>query len=339
VKSQGYAEKVTVDAIDGILAKVCLTMASPGASGVPIDASKYQDAITWANKLLNSPDHTLNPDYKQVFKNLLQDKYDVKESIWEAGIYGTTSNEGNTLAFYTAIRNSPGGAQGNAYATKKLVQSYSVWDTVRSNWNCPKFYYNATPTTFTPATTAIVSPWYVYPGKYRRMYESNFAGFGGTGQGNYNSMNFPILRLADVYLMKAEAENQLNGPTQAAYDAINAVRRRAFKVAINAPNAICDLQAGLSKGAFQDSLRSERMRELCFEGARKWDEIRWGTYVTDMQNLLIDANATFPAATPANQIANPLRTAAAAVSRKHFLLPIPSLELQLNNKLTQNPGW
>ncbi|TCC99609.1 RagB/SusD family nutrient uptake outer membrane protein [Pedobacter hiemivivus] len=34
-----------------------------------------------------------------------------------------------------------------------------------------------------------------------------------------------------------------------------------------------------------------------------------------------------------------IRTILPAVSQKHFLLPIPSLELQLNNKLIQNPGW
>ncbi|RYD93443.1 MAG: RagB/SusD family nutrient uptake outer membrane protein, partial [Sphingobacteriales bacterium] len=45
---------------------------------------------------------------------------------------------------------------------------------------------------------------------------------------NGNGTNFPLLRYADVLLMFAEAENNVNGPTQAAYDAINLVRRRAY---------------------------------------------------------------------------------------------------------------
>lgn len=339
VQSLGYAEKVTVDAVDGFLAKVCLTMASPGASGVPVDASKYNDAVTWANKLINNPYHVLNADYKQIFINMLQDKYDVKESIWEAGLYGTTANEGSSFTLYSTIKNSPGGASGNSYITKKLYDSYAPWDSVRLNWNCPNYYYTTTPVNFTPATTPIASSWYMYPGKWRRIYESTFVGAGGSGQSSYNSCNVPLLRLADVYLMKAEAENQANGPTQAAYDAINAVRRRAYKAPTNLPNPVCDLPGGLSKASFMDSVKAERMRELCFEGIRKWDEIRWGTFVTDMQNLLVLASNTFPATTPSSQTVNNIRIYCAAVSQKHFLLPIPNSELQLNNKLTQNPGW
>jgi len=339
VKSLGYAEAVTVDAVRGILAKVCLTMASPGASGTPVDATKYQDVVDYANKLITSPDFALNPDYKQIFKNLLQDKYDVKESIWEAGLYGTTFSGGSSFTFYASIRNSPGGSGGNSFGSKKLFDSYAKWDSVRFNWNCPGFFYTTTPTTFNATVTPVTNGWYNQPGKWRRIYESTFVGAGGTGQSSYNGCNMPLLRLADVYLMKAEAENQLNGPTQAAYDAINAVRRRAFKVPTTTPNAVCDLLPGISKGAFQDSLKVERMRELCFEGARRWDEVRWGSYVDDLRNLVTFANATFPASTPAGQSVNPTRTAYLAISPKHFLLPIPNLELQLNKKLTQNPGW
>ncbi|RZL98119.1 MAG: RagB/SusD family nutrient uptake outer membrane protein, partial [Pedobacter sp.] len=216
-KSLGYAEKVTVNAVQGILAKVCLTMASPGVSGIPVDISKAEDAIIWADKLLKSPDHTLVSDYKQVFINLMQDKYDVRESIWEAGLYGTTSTEGSNYTMLIGMTNSPGGGQ-QAYATKKLVDSYSVWDSVRSEWNCPKFFYRSIPVNFSPLTTPITSPWYVQSGKFRRMYESTFVGLGGTGQSGYNSTNVPLLRLADVYLMKAEAIFIQHGaPTQEAY--------------------------------------------------------------------------------------------------------------------------
>lgn len=335
-KSLGYAEKVTVDAVWGYLAKVCLTMASPGASGTPVDAGKYQDAITWADKLISSPDHGLNPDYTQVFKNLLQDKYDVSESIWEAGLYGTTAAEGSSFVFYNTIKNSPGGAQGTTYITKKLHDAYASWDSVRLNWNCPDYYYKSRPATFAmaadPANHIVTTnAWNMFPGKWRRIYENTFAGAGGTGQTSYNSCNMPLLRMADVYLMKAEAENAVNGPTQAAYDAINAVRRRAFKVSVTTPNAVCDLPSGLSKTAFADSVKMERMRELCFEGIRKWDEIRWGSFVSDMQNLLILANNT---AAPAS-----VKTICARVSEKHFLLPVSNSELQINPKLTQNKGW
>ena len=46
--------------------------------------------------------------------------------------------------------------------------------------------------------------------------------------GNYSNANWYILRYADVLLMYAEAINEISGPTQEAYDAINKVRRRAY---------------------------------------------------------------------------------------------------------------
>ncbi|MGF1557909.1 MAG: RagB/SusD family nutrient uptake outer membrane protein [Flavobacteriaceae bacterium] len=81
--------------------------------------------------------------------------------------------------------------------------------------------------------------------------------------------DYPLLRYADVLLMLAEAENEVNGPTALAYDAINQVRRRAFG------NNDNDLPQGLDKTAFFERIVIERKLELCFEGHRKDDLIRW----------------------------------------------------------------
>lgn len=341
-KSLGYAEKVTVDAVWGILAKVSLTMASPGISGKPIDASKYADVVLWADKLLSSADHALNPSYKQVFINMLQDKYDVKESIWEAGLYGNTSTEGSNYVFYTAIRNSPGGGQGTATVTRKLFSSYAVWDSVRCNWNCANFFYTSTPTSFSPPTTTITNAWNYQVGKWRRIYENSFTGIGGVGQSSYNATNMPLLRLADVYLMKAEALNEMDKPAAEVCEAINPVRRRAFKIPTNQANATCDVPVTLNKEQLRQEIRAERMRELCFEGIRKWDQVRWGTYYKDLVDIGVAASDPLTGipstGTFGNQRAR-LLTACSAVSPKHFLLPIPTIEMQLNTKLTQNPGW
>jgi hypothetical protein len=75
--------------------------------------------------------------------------------------------------------------------------------------------------------------------------------------------------------MYAEAENELNGPTAAAYNAVNQVRRRGFDKAINTVNTSVDLPAGLSKSAFFTALVKERSLELGGEGVRKYDLIRW----------------------------------------------------------------
>ena len=126
-----------------------------------------------------------------------------------------------------------------------------------------------------------------------------------------SGLNFPVIRYADVLLMYAEALNELNGgPTTEAYNAINAVRKRAH---------IADLTPELNQADFREAVFLERRKEFIQEGNRWFDlSRRGGTY-------LYDALKKFPAKT------------GAAV--KDTLYPIPQVEIDLNPLLTQNPGW
>jgi len=124
-----------------------------------------------------------------------------------------------------------------------------------------------------------------------------------------SGVNYPILRYADVLLMFAEATNEINGPTNDAYQAINKIRERA---------QIADLTPGLSQTAFRDSVFLERRKEFIQEGHRWFDLVRQGG------NTLLTALQTLPAKTPA---------------AKDTIFPIPLVEIQLNPKLTQNPGY
>src|SRR5690606_20967539 len=84
------------------------------------------------------------------------------------------------------------------------------------------------------------------------------------------SFNYPYLRMADVLLMIAEAENEVNGPTPKAYDALNRVRRRALG------NEDHDVPDGLDPEGFLRALIRERKLGFCFEGQLKDDLIRMG---------------------------------------------------------------
>jgi SLT domain-containing protein len=65
-------------------------------AGWPNDnTDKYKDALTWSEKVINSGLHSLNPSYSDVFINLIQDKYDTQESIWEIGYKWTGSSDPN----------------------------------------------------------------------------------------------------------------------------------------------------------------------------------------------------------------------------------------------------
>ena len=134
--------------------------------------------------------------------------------------------------------------------------------------------------------------------------------------------------------MMAEAENQVNGPTTAAYNAVNQVRRRGYGLPIGTVSAVADLTAGLSKADFQLAIEDERMRELCFEGTRKSDLIRWGKFVQTM-NAVGAEMSTAP--TLANQQYGGF--GGLNVEAKHLLYPIPSREIASNKELKQNEGW
>ncbi|MFN1208835.1 RagB/SusD family nutrient uptake outer membrane protein, partial [Enterococcus lactis] len=60
-----------------------------------------------------------------------------------------------------------------------------------------------------------------------RAYTIKFSGVADPTVANSDAF-YPLLRYAELYLIVAEAENEINGPNTAAYDALNTVRFRAF---------------------------------------------------------------------------------------------------------------
>lgn len=90
--------------------------------------------------------------------------------------------------------------------------------------------------------------------------------------------DFYLYRYADALLIFAEADNQVNGPTAEAYEAVNMVRRRGYGVEINSPSAIADLPAGLNQDEFDDMVFRERGYEFFFECKRWFDLKRTGRW-------------------------------------------------------------
>ena len=166
-------------------------------------------------------------------------------------------------------------------------------------------------------------------GKFRREWETS-----KNKQKSYTPENYPILRYADVLLMLAEAENEAHeGPTPLAYEAINKVRQRA---------GIGDLEEGLGHLEFQQAVRDERARELCFESLRKYDLIRWGIYVDAIHNKLGEKTTnkgSKPGQWPTGGSYTGAEIYAKNTSDKHQFLPIPTTELDVNTKLEQNKFW
>jgi len=336
VKSLGYSGKITKTAIEGILARVCLFMA-----GHPVmDVSKYNDALFYINKVIMDGEHSLNPSYSQIFINYAADKYDTNESIWEIEFSGTSyssSQEGQTGVGYGISCNdlTIGLCYGQAVPTSKLFRLYGVDSTslltpkacldTRRDWNCANYSWGSANT----GTKTLLTNIYQYGmGKFRREYEVVMP-----KSKNFSPENFPVLRYADILLMQAEAENELNGPTAIAYNAINQVRRRGFGFPLNVANVISDVPSGLSKSAFRSFIQDERARELCGETLRRLDLIRWGLLINNVQGLLPDISVNYPSGVIS------LGLASKYVSQKDTLFPIPSTEMSVNKLLVQNGGW
>ncbi len=327
----GYSSRVSQTTVQGILARVCLTMA-----GYPLlDKTKYADALKWATKVQQSGIHSLNPSYSQIFINEAQDVYDIKEAMWEADFNGNdlstnqeTGRVGNTngITFTASNFADSGYCYGFINVTKKLYDLYGAGD-LRRDWAIAPYGYSG--------TNRVNKGTLIYDrncGKWRRSYELLTP-----KSKNNTGTNFPILRYADVLLMLAEADNQVNGgPSLNAYNAINQVRRRAYGFPVSMPNVISDLAPGMSVTDFQQAIQDERARELCFETQRRPDLIRWGIWTQTMSALSnqistdLGANTLKYAAIPA---------ANAASSPKFLLYPIPASEITVNKAATQNPGY
>ena len=342
----GFPGRVSKTAVEGILARVCLFRA-----GYPFtDSSAYYfgQSLNWSNKVINSGLHSLNPSYSQIFINQCENLYDIKESMWEVEFNGNGIGSPYSTYGYVGCSNgiacndlTVGYSYGFINTTAKLFNAYAgstllTSPDTRRDWAIAPFSYKS----YTDATGNIDSTkmiaWPITSvynrncGKWRRSYETS------TPKSKNNTpINFPLLRYADVLLMYAEAANEVNqGPTPAAYNAINQVRRRAYGFPVNIANATSDLPSNLSYLAFQQAVYNERMLELCFEGLRRNDLIRWGIFVPTMKALASQITSSAPAAFQYAAIAGN------NVQQKHVLFPIPISEMSLNPAIgSQNYGW
>ena len=173
-------------------------------------------------------------------------------------------------------------------------------------------------------------------GKYRDIVCNSY----DNGWNNY-TYEVPIMRLADIYLMYAEAVNEAYGPTTVpanipggitAAEAVNIVRRRV-EVSPGVPLPDVDAQF-LNKSSFREIIRKERAVELAFEGHRWWDLRRW--HVSHLmqyrEKFVLDFDE-------AHTYFNKRKFSTIVFDDKHYWLPFPVDQAKLYPEFYQNPGW
>lgn len=281
--------RATSGAANAILAKAYLTI------------KNWEQASIYAKKVIDSQEYELWQDYADVFKLSSRNG---KEAIFSVGF----GDAGGAIVFWEV----------GQFNVRLLPRELSVEGVQNAQgWQFPTMHlYNQFEVDDRRRTVNFITDINDPNGAYTiRPYVKKFWDRAMEPQGNNSSNDFPVIRYADVLLMYAEAENELDHPG-VAHQYINEVRERARFNGTTYANAVPDY-SGLTKEQFRDAVLKERMMEFVFEGQRWFDLVRTGKLET-----------LVPAAKPG-----------VVPAARNYLFPLPQREVDLNPNLLPNNGY
>ncbi len=229
----------------------------------------YQLAKDYAQKLISLKDRPLNPSFKEVFMNECKFIAPKNDDVLFEVAYA--QNNGGDVAWCVGLT-VDGGAYGSggSYITFPVSYYYSFDDAdLRLPVTCSLVKYK------TESTQEILGPNGTVPAKWCRLW---LPASPGPTSSKGTGINWPIMRYSDVLLILAEAENEINGPSSTAKDALNRVRSRAFSSAYRAEKVNEYINKLSSQELFRQAIINERAWEFGGECIRKFDLIRWGNY-------------------------------------------------------------
>ena len=272
-RANGWAAKA-------LLAKVYLTL------------GRFSDAAQKAREVMDAG-FDLNPDFEDVF--VVNPQNSEVENIFQ--VQFSFPNETNQFPQFFITRDlaSIPGYGGNVFgvyiATNELANSYTDGDLRKDYtiWTNGERVGQSDIVFQEPGINKLISHAIENPDQ-------------PVQQSGINS--FPILRYSDVLLMYAEAINESEGPSVAAYNAVNLVRNRA---------GLENLPEGLSREDFKDAILEERKLEFVCEGHRWFDLKRTGRLSQELSEFGFESN---------NEV-----------------FPIPQNVIDANEQIMQNPGY
>jgi len=310
VSTSSYG-KFTKGAVYTLLAKMYLN----AMVWDPSEGAKWQECIDACNVVLDMP-YSLEPVWKD---NFITDNEDCKETILTA-VNSTVS--GNSIVFMTLHYLDPialglkiGGWNGEV-AQPNYVDSFDILDK----------RYNGSfligpmidPATGEVLITAHGRP-LIHGTDFTMKYNIDADGWGQcdqevgarcykwefkNGLSSALENDCAIFRLADIYLMKAEALVRMGGDNVKATNLVNDIRKRAFTD-----------PAKLKTNVTLADIYSERRFEFAWESMTRQDEIRFGTFL------------------------DPIPGWRAAIPAKCLIFPIPQISIDANPGLVQNSGY
>lgn len=148
----------------------------------------------------------------------------------------------------------------------------------------------------------------------------------------------PLIRLAGLYLLYAEALNEVNGPTAEVYTYVDRVRQRAGLKGLQASWSAHSRNPDRvnSKDGLRQIIHHERRIELCFEAQSGWDLRRW----KELQSVLsVPLQGWSIYDSEAVNYYRPTTQFIPVFGLRDYLWPIKNNSLAVNPNLVQNPYW
>jgi hypothetical protein len=154
---------------------------------------------------------------------------------------------------------------------------------------------------------------------------------------------YPFIRLADLILMRAEAQNELQDtPDKEVWKYVDSIRVRAGIPKLDEVWSDTEkartLNKHKTKAGMREIILQERAIELAFEGIHYWDMVRYKKAIIEFTKPIKGWNpgATKPADFFGQQ---PRIVQFRRFSRLSYLWPISIAEMNINSNLVNNPGW
>jgi starch-binding outer membrane protein, SusD/RagB family len=305
--------RVSLAAAKSMLAKVYLTMAgfplSKGASHYKLAADKALEVITYANA--NPASINLFSTYMDVHKESTENRLEHIFMIQYNNLVAGNPMENMYPNFKPVTYSGPGGT-GSTIPTVAFYNSYEPNDLRAKNQE--GYFYTSYYTNGTEAPFQLGAP-YIF-----KHFNQTSAGAPGLTPTRNNNLNVPIIRYAEVLLIYAEAQNEVTGPTPAAYEALKRIRDRA--------QLTTPALGTYNQNSFREAVWRERWHELAYEQITWFDMVR-------LRKVFNEDTKGFD-----NFVGHINKNSNKPLQEKHLLFPLPTPERRNNPNLApQNPGY
>ncbi|SEJ31147.1 Starch-binding associating with outer membrane [Cyclobacterium xiamenense] len=291
--------RVSMGAVKSLFSSVYLTMA-----GYPLQAGDqyYQLAAEKADDVIQSGVFELFDEYSSLHS--VEDKNQGEHIFMKQyAAFTVPSSWQVSIIPYNRGISAYSAETGGIFANQEFVESFESGDKRAEE---KEFFYTEYSLESDRTTVMELGDYYIW------KHFDEEAQLSTTSSG----MNWPVYRYAEILLIYAEAINEASGPTTAAYEAINSIRRRA-----NLPEL-----ENLSKEEFREAVWREKWVELCFENKTWYDMVRlrkaFNVNTREFEDYVGHEFSYGP-----------------TLRERELLFPIPTAEIRNNDKLTQNAGY